>query len=172
MDMPTAKVEVRRRRPRRRLRTAGAILVLQALAAGFFIVDSIADIELATNEALAGLSWLEVAVALALVAGIALGAGLIRQLVGEARERERVIATARGALAEVIAERFREWRLSGAEADVATFALKGCTIAEIARLRGSAEGTVRAQLSQVYTKAGVSSQPTFVALFVEELLGP
>lgn len=170
MDMPTAKVDVRRRRPRRRLRTAVAILVLQALAAAFFIVDSITDVELATNEAFAGLSWLAAAVALALVAAVVMGAVLTRQLFLEARKRDQVIALARGALAEVVTTRFTEWRLSRAEADVGLFALKGCSIAEIAAMRGSAEGTVRAQLSQVYAKAGVSSQSAFIALFVEELL--
>ena len=102
---------------------------------------------------------------------VKLSARLARQLFLEAIERERVIAIARGALAEVIAARFAEWRLSAAETDVALFALKGCSITEIAALRGSAEGTVRSQLSQVYAKAGVTSQTMFVALFVEELLG-
>ena len=169
MDRPAAKVEIGR--PAfRRLRYAIAIVVLQVLAGLFFIVDSITGIELSPGGILADFSWLEVAIAVVMLTGIALGARLTRQLMIEARDRERVIATAQGALAEVIAARCGEWRLSAAETDVAMFALKGCTIAEIARMRGSAEGTVRAQLSQVYAKAGVSSQPTLVALFVEELL--
>jgi hypothetical protein len=44
----------------------------------------------------------------------------------EADERERVITVARGAVAEVVAQRFAEWALSAAESDVALFALKGC----------------------------------------------
>ena len=60
--------------------------------------------------------------------------------------------------------------MSRAERDVATFALKGCTIGEIAALRGSAEGTVRAQLSQVYAKAGVSSHALLMATFLDELV--
>lgn len=60
--------------------------------------------------------------------------------------------------------------LTAAECDVALFALKGCDAAEIARLRGAAQGTVRAQLSQVYAKAGVTSQAGLVSLFLEDLL--
>ena len=69
-----------------------------------------------------------------------------------------------------IAVRFGEWGLTAAEGDVALFALKGCDAAEIARLRGAAQGTVRAQLSQVYAKAGVSSQAGLVSLFLDDLL--
>jgi len=50
------------------------------------------------------------------------------------------------------------------------FALKGCTVAEIADMRAAAQGTVRAQLSQVYAKAGVSSQPMLMSLFLEDLM--
>ncbi len=155
---------------RRRLRSAVAIVVLQAVAGVFFVIDSVSDVELSPRGILAELSWFEVLVAAALLASVILGARLVRQLFREVRDRDRVIALARGALADVVAERFADWKFSASEADVAMFALKGCSSAEIARLRGSAEGTVRAQLSQVYAKAGVTSRSMFVALFIEELL--
>ena len=94
----------------------------------------------------------------------------MRVLLAEARRREQSLAVARGALGAHVAERFRDWGLTAAESDVALFALKGCDAAEIARLRGAAAGTVRAQLSQVYAKAGVASQAALVSLFVEDLL--
>jgi DNA-binding CsgD family transcriptional regulator len=50
------------------------------------------------------------------------------------------------------------------------FALKGCDAAEIAKMRNAAQGTVRAQLSSIYAKAGVSSQAALVSLFFDELL--
>jgi DNA-binding CsgD family transcriptional regulator len=62
--------------------------------------------------------------------------------------------------------------LTAAEADVALFAIKGCDAAEIAHLRGAALGTVRAQLTRVYAKAGVNSQSALVALFLDELIDP
>lgn len=88
----------------------------------------------------------------------------------EVRERDRVIAVAQGDLASMVAERFGQWSLSKGERDVALFALKGCSIAQIAGMRGSAEGTVRAQLSQIYGKAGVSSQVHLMAAIFEDLI--
>lgn len=157
-------------RPRNRLRFTVAVTLLQAVAAVFFVADSLVDARTPPARLPSALSWMEVGIALALLAGITLGALLTRRQFLEAGERERVIAVARGAVAEVIADRFAEWALTAAERDVALFALKGFTIAEISRLRGSAEGTVRAQLSQVYAKAGVSSQALLMASFFEELL--
>lgn len=56
------------------------------------------------------------------------------------------------------------------QAEVALFALKGLEVAEIARLRGTAPGTVRAQLNQVYAKSGSANRAQFVSLFIEELM--
>lgn len=151
-----------------RVRFAIAVVAFQALAAAFFVADSVRDAQ--QKGADAALSLFETLLAIALLAGIAAGALLVRRLMIEAEQRERALAQVRGAVAEVIAERFGQWGLTPSEADVGLFALKGCTVGEIAGMRGSAEGTVRAQLSQVYAKAGVTSQPSFVALFIDELL--
>ena len=53
---------------------------------------------------------------------------------------------------------------------MATFLIKGADIAEIARLRGSAEGTVKAHLNAIYRKAGVSGRPALVSLLIEDLM--
>lgn len=169
MEVPTAFAQGGAE-ARKRLRFAVAVTLLQAAAAIFFVADSLIDTQLPPARLPSAMSWMEAGIALALLAGVALGAAVTRRLVLEARERERVIAVARGAVADVIAARFKEWALTASESDVALFALKGCTIAEIARLRSSAEGTVRAQLSQVYAKAGVSSHALLMALFFDELL--
>lgn len=155
---------------RKRLQFAIAVTAFQGLAGAFFVADSLLDARMQPAAEGAGMSWFEAGIALALLAGIMLGAGLIRKMLIEARERERVIALAKGAVAEVVADRFAEWSLTAAECDVALFALKGCSITEIANLRGSAGGTVRAQLSQVYAKAGVTSHAALMAVVFEELL--
>lgn len=154
----------------RRLQQVVTLLVLQVLAGAFFLADTIVDASDGADGESVLLSGLEIGLAVALLAAIVMGALLLRRLTIEAHRREQALALARGALGEVMAQRFESWGLSRAEADVALFALKGSSIADIARMRGSAEGTVRAQLSQIYSKAGVSSQSGFVALFVEELL--
>ncbi|MXO60437.1 helix-turn-helix transcriptional regulator [Altererythrobacter salegens] len=151
----------------RRLAIAASVAGLQALAAIYFLVDAVGESHDGSNP----LGLLDGLVALALLAGIGFGALAVRRLLADARRHERALDAARGALGELIRERFGEWRLSPSEADVALFALKGCTVAEIAEMRGAASGTVRSQLSQVYAKAGVAGQPMLMSLFLEDLLG-
>lgn len=144
-----------------------SVLLIQAVAAVFFVADAVSDLARGGGSPHV---VIEAVIAFALVAGVLLGAAYLRRLLGEARRREGALAVARGALAEHIAVRFEEWQLTPAECDVALFAIKGSDPAEIARLRGAAAGTVRAQLSQVYAKAGVASQAGLVSLFLDDLL--
>jgi len=80
------------------------------------------------------------------------------------------LSAASGAFTEAMMAEFERWGLTPAERDVALLSLKGCEVAEIAQLRGSAAGTVRAQLARVYAKAGVSGRAQLASLFIEELL--
>ena len=156
------------RNTRRELLPAVVAIALQVLACIYFVGDALSDESDPSASGTA--SVFEIMVALALLAAIVLGAAYIMHLLREARIREASVAVARGALARILSERFVDWGLSAAEADVAMFALKGCTVAEIADMRAAAQGTVRAQLSQVYAKAGVSSQPMLMSLFLEDLM--
>lgn len=153
-----------------RISLVAAIVVLQAVGATFFIAD--AGIDLSSGEW--GLHVLaEVVIALALLTGVVLGAWQMRQMIEQARRDAVTLTLARGAFAELIAARFSQWGLTAAESEVALFTLKGCETAEIAALRGVAEGTVRAQLTAIYTKAGVSSRHGLASLFLDDLIaGP
>ena len=146
-----------------------AAISLQVFACIYFVADAMSD---QSDPSTSGAdSIFEIVIALALLAGILLGGFYILSLIREVRLRDATVAIARGALSRILADRFIEWGLSDAEADVALFALKGCTIAQIADMRSAASGTVRAQLSQVYAKAGVSSQPMLMSLFLDDLMG-
>lgn len=142
-------------------------LVVQAVAAVFFIGDALADLA----EGAVGLhGWVEGMVALALAGGLVLGAVALREALARIRRQEAALAAAAGDLARVIAGQFDAWGLTPAERDVGMLALKGLDVAEIATLRGAAQGTVRAQLTRIYAKAGVSGRAQFAAWFVEDLL--
>ena len=143
-----------------RTATAIVLVILQAIAAVYFLIDGVVE----------GYAAADIVVGIGLLAGIAFGGIALRRLLAEADRRDQALAAARGALTAIMHERFGEWRLSPAEAEVALFALKGCPIGEIAAMRGAAQGTVRAQLSQVYGKAGVNGQPGLMALFLDELI--
>ena len=143
------------------------VIAVQALAAVFFLADAVSDV---AQDGVSGHIAIEALIAFALVAGVVLGAWHMRTLLADAQRREDALAIASGALADHLVHRFDDWGLTSAERDVALFALKGCDSGEIARFRGAAPGTVRAQLSQVYAKAGVTSQAGLVSLFFEDLL--
>jgi DNA-binding CsgD family transcriptional regulator len=148
-----------------------AIVCLQAIAAVFFAVDEVADI--AADAASPSHLLVEGVIAAALMLGVVLNAWQLREMMAEARRARSTIQAASGAMAELMALRFAEWRLTDAEADVAMLALKGFDTDEIARFRGAAPGTVRAQLARIYAKAEVRSRAGLAGLFIEDLMtGP
>ncbi|AUH63302.1 helix-turn-helix transcriptional regulator [Paracoccus zhejiangensis] len=148
------------------------LLLFQILCAAVFIADILSSvIGLETRP----LSWrsremLELGAALGLVIGIALGAWALRMTVAERNAVEERLRRASGAFAEILNQRFAEWRLTPAERDVALFAIKGMSTAEIATLRETSDGTVKAQTNAIYRKAGVSGRTQLLSLFIEELM--
>ena len=157
----------RKRNLERKATAMTMVVALQSIAALFFTIDVLDDA--ARSEDLAHLAIEGLAV-VALLAAIVVGAHQIRSLVLAARQDELAVALARGAASKLIQLRFTQWKLTRAEADVALFALKGCDVHQIAEMRGTAEGTVRAQLTRIYAKAGVNSQSTLIASFLDELI--
>lgn len=153
---------------RRRPALVAGFLVLQTLAAVFFVGDAVGDLVVAPTSSHA---IFESLVAVALVMGVIFGGIELRRALEKMRGQEAALAVASGALYDVIQSEFASWGLTAAEEDVGFLALKGLDAAEIAEMRGSAQGTVRAQLTKVYAKAGVSNRAQFAALFVEDLLG-
>jgi len=149
------------------------LIGLQVVAAAYFVLDGFEDWLFAGSKGRSLDLAMEWVVAVALLTGVILSSRNVVRLTKDLRWKEQALARARGALSEHIALRFREWGLTKGEGEVALFALKGCDIAEIARLRGAAAGTIRSQLSQIYAKAGVSSQATLISVFIDDLIdGP
>jgi len=160
-------MQERRRALERRATAITFLVVLQALATSFFIADVAGDI---AADGWSSHMVVEAGATVALFAGVVFGALQLRWLILRARLDEAAVATARGAMSDLVRLRFFDWHLTAAEADVALFALKGFDAAEIARLRGAASGTIRAQLARVYAKAEVHSQVGLMALMVEDLV--
>ena len=153
---------------RRQTAALSVFLVIQSLGTVFFVGDVIRDL----REDPASIYFIvEAIVTAALVLGIIFGAFALRRTIELLRAQSQALDVARGALGAVIEAQFQAWALTPAERDVAFLALKGLDVAEIAELRGAAQGTVRAQLTRIYSKAGVSGRAQFAAFFVEDLLG-
>uniref|UniRef100_UPI002FDF1DCB helix-turn-helix transcriptional regulator n=1 Tax=Sinorhizobium chiapasense TaxID=501572 RepID=UPI002FDF1DCB len=152
----------------RRQSVALALLVtIQTIAAAFFVGDAFTDLLEFPGTAHA---LVEAMVTVALVLGILIGGWQLRLTLDSMREQGRSLETARGELARIVDTQFEVWGLTSAESDVGRLALKGLDAPAIARIRNAAPGTVRAQLTRVYAKAGVSGREQFMAWFFEDLM--
>ena len=148
------------------------LLVLQVACAAFFVSDILLTIVGVRAEPV---SWqtrefLEIGAALGLLLGGVLGAVALSRTKAKSDEAEARLAELSGAFSDLVEQRFKDWELTDAERDVALFAIKGMTTREIADLRNTSEGTVKAQCNAIYRKAGVSNRYQLVSLFVEELI--
>ena len=65
---------------------------------------------------------------------------------------------------------FDRWELSNAERDVAMLTVKGLSVAEIAELRKTSQGTIKSQNNAIYRKADVKSRTQLVGALIDELL--
>ncbi len=154
-----------------RLKWLWILLIVQAACAAFFVIDAIADwagLEGAAN--FRHFHSFEMFVALALVAGLGTTVYFIRDLAQRQVRLTRQIGIASGAFTELMEAQFDQWGLSASERDVATMSIKGLSIAEIAAMRQTKEGTVKAQNAAVYRKAGVSGRMQLLSLFIEDLM--
>lgn len=143
------------------------VLLLQTSAAVFFVTNVVTEWR---EDGLGAQLWMQALVTLALILGVVLGSLELRRAASHQQNQDATIAKANGEMNRVIQVQFDTWQLSKAERDVAYLALKGLDIAEIASARHAAPGTVRAQLSAIYSKAGISGRAQFAAHFVEDLL--
>ncbi len=146
-----------------------ALILFQCFCTAFFVYDVTLDLD----EGVASL--LHMLPECAATVGLVLGVGFeVHALVVLLRRQARMaqsLGVAAGAMAEVMEAHFRRWGLTPSEQDVATFTIKGFSIAEIAELRGSAEGTVKTHLNAIYRKAGVQGRGQLVSVLIEDLLG-
>ncbi len=148
------------------------VFIIQAFCAIFFVSDILTSV---LGLQSAPLSWrvrelLELGAAVGLILGLILGAVLLFRALRERNLAQEKLRRASGAFLDLLEENFSEWALSPAERDVALFAIKGMSTAEIAVLRRTSEGTVKAQTNAIYRKAGVTGRPQLLSLFIEDLM--
>ena len=155
-------------------KTAGlwALLGLQTVCTLFFLADISGDL-LGFDNTPGGVMHeeFELMAVVVLVVSLVFTGRTIRNVMIRQRRIEAQLRVASGAFVEVVEMYFDKWSLTPSERDVALLAIQGHSIAEIARLRQTKEGTVKAQCNAIYGKAGVSGRPQLLSLFIEELLG-
>lgn len=147
------------------------LMAVQATGAIFFSLDVVHDLIY-----LGGLSGLtlhlgvELVATASLIGAIILETPLLVRLVRRKADLERSLAVASSEVHKVITEQFRDWKLSPAEADIAMFLVKGLGTQDIAAMRGSAEGTIKAHFNSIFRKAGVHSRAELLSLLIDRLL--
>lgn len=154
----------------RRSGAVAGILAIQVLCAVFFVANILSSV-----LGLMPINWqvsefIELGAAFGLLLGVMLGVVVLRRTLARSAMIEAQLHRASGAFMEVLENRFNTWGLTPAERDVALFAIKGLSGAEIATLRGVSEGTVKAQSNAIYRKAGVSGRGQLLSLFLDDLM--
>lgn len=158
--------------PRRAAAAISALAGLQILCAAVFIEELLVSV-FGLRSSPVSWSWremLEIFAALGLILGMVMAGLIIRSAL---RQRQRAVDTLRAASGDfqaLVSDQFDAWALTPSERDVALFMLKGFANAEIARLRETSEGTIKAQTTAVFRKAGVTGRPQLLSYFIEELL--
>jgi DNA-binding CsgD family transcriptional regulator len=107
---------------------------------------------------------------LALVVSVVVRALQVRRMLRDQRRMKNALQGASGAFGEFLQHQFRDWDLSHSESDVALFAIKGSSIAEIARMRGTKDGTIKAQLNAIYRKARVTGRQQLISFPIDEMV--
>lgn len=165
------------RRPRggQRSRELVAILGiagLQIVCAAVFVEQLVSSI-FGLRSAPISWTWretIEIMAALGLVTGMVLAAVIVRMVLRQRQRARDGLRALSGDFHAMIEEQFSHWGLTPSEREVALFMLKGFANNEIAALRNTSPGTIKAQTTAVFRKAGVSGRPQLLSHFIEELL--
>lgn len=152
------------------IRPVVGLIVVQAICTVIFMGDVVSDIMPHGASGLADPANLsELAAAVGLILGLIFETVVLRRLMQRQARMQHSLTVASGALTELMEGYFRSWALTPTEADVAAFTIKGFSIAEIASLRGSAEGTIKTHLNAIYRKSGTGGRAQLVSVLVEDL---
>lgn len=149
-----------------------AVTAVQGACAIFFVSDIVLTI---IGVRTSPIRWqtrelLEIGAAIGLFLGVVLGYLSLRRSLKRTEAAEASLRTVQMTFQDHIQDRFNAWELTAAERDVALFTLKGMTVAEVAELRDTSEGTVKAQSAGIYKKAGVKNRTQLLSLFIDDLL--
>lgn len=148
-----------------------SLFALQAICCAYFLMDMAWDMLWPTSiNRFAESDVLETLVTLALFFGLAFTGNELRQILTRQNQLEDQIKVASGAFNEVMEARFTSWSLTSAEREVAILAIKGFSISEMADLRDTKQGTIKAQCASVYKKADVSGRLQLLSIFLDDLM--
>ncbi len=163
----SAKPDTKRRQQGGSARVIVALVVAQGIALVIFLADLVGELMVIGVDAH---TLFEALATFVLLLGVGMGGAELVRMNQVSKRALDALKLAAGAFSDLLKEKFADWRLTPSEAEVALLTLKGYDGPQIADLRGSARGTVRAQLTSIYGKSGCSGRGQFVSLFIDALL--
>lgn len=148
------------------------LVALQTLCGAYFLWEVVAAI---FGFETIVLRWqqrefVQIGASVGLILGSLLGmrlALMAKHEMGRARSALRLTS---GEFSDVVREYFTGLSLTPAETDVAWFILKGMSVSDIAKMRETRVGTIKAQSTAIYKKAGVTGKSQLLSQIVEDLL--
>ncbi|MEO1537282.1 MAG: helix-turn-helix transcriptional regulator [Pseudomonadota bacterium] len=148
-----------------------SLFALPAICCAYFLMDIAWDLLWpGSMNRFADSDVLEALVTIALFFGLAFTGNELRQLLTRHDQLQDQIKIASGAFNEVMEARFKDWSLTSAEREIEILAIKGFSIAEMAELRCTKQGTVKAQCASVYKKADVAGRLQLLSIFLDDLM--
>jgi DNA-binding CsgD family transcriptional regulator len=106
----------------------------------------------------------------ALMLGLLFTVLALREFLYAERRTDDILRVSQGSFVELLEEYFDEWSLTPSEREVALLAIKGFMIADIAKLRVTKEGTIKAHCNAIYRKASVSGRTQLLSRFIDDLI--
>ena len=147
------------------------LFAIQGVCCIYFVLDVVLDLFVpGHNSTLAESDIVEAIITVALFFGLAFTASELRHVLRRQDQMADQLKVASGAFADLLELRFTEWNLTEAERAVAVLAIKGYSVADMANLRDTAQGTVKAQCAALYRKADVSGRLQLLSLFLDDLM--
>ena len=148
------------------------LVVLQCACGAYFLWEILASI---LGLPAVPLRWqarelVEAGASIGLILGALLGVRLAWLAQSAKRRAETARQITSGEFTQTVERYFDGLALTTAETEVAWLVLKGMSMAEIAELRQTRIGTVKAQCTSIYKKAGVSGKSQLFSVLVEDLL--
>jgi DNA-binding CsgD family transcriptional regulator len=147
------------------------VITVQVVCASIFLFDVFQDYR---NDGFALANdfhlIVEIVATAGLVAAIYFEIRYLRRLLRHQTRLLEGLSIAASAMHDIILDLFGKWKLTPSEQEVAMLLVKGFSIAEIAAIRGGAEGTVKAHLNSIYKKSGTGSRGEVLSLLIDPLM--
>ncbi|WP_114965568.1 response regulator transcription factor [Alkalilacustris brevis] len=148
------------------------VVLIQLASAAYFILKISADLFLWQVPVIPweALEVLELLASLGLLSGLAISLALIHVSARRINRLSMQIGAVAGEFQKYMEQQFDDWQLTPTEKNVALLVIKGFSNAEIARLRGTTESTVKSQLTSIFRKTGLATRQQLTTYLIEDLM--